>query len=107
MEKDTYSLKVLNAENIEPDLTAPGHQEDHDDSNHVEHDDSASVHVETNEKDQEDDEEDQDNTGAFFSHIHSTYVMINKMLNMITILPSSNSTPNSISTSSQFNSSKS
>ena len=36
-EEDSYSLKVLNSENVKNDPRASGNSEDHDDSNLIEH----------------------------------------------------------------------
>ena len=59
MEKDNHSLKVLNSEMIEPDPTASGNPEDHDDSN--------TISEEQNENDQVNANKDEDKTGAIFS----------------------------------------
>ena len=67
--EDTYSLEVLNSENVETDPRASGNSEDHDDSNLIEHVDSVTKPEETNENDQDDKKEDEDNTGAAFSVI--------------------------------------
>ena len=57
-EKDTYSLKVLNSENVETDPRASGNSEDHDDIDHIENGDSITIPEETNENEQDDKKKD-------------------------------------------------
>ena len=68
-EEDSYSLKVLNSENVKNDPRASGNSEDHDDRNLIDNVDSVTKPEETNENDQDDKKEDEDNTGATFSVI--------------------------------------